>query len=331
MQAPHGTFENPRPYDILCGRNRNSFNNIGNRRFRITISMNVEKYNSIHSRIERSKFIASLAQTLRYEVGFRFLKRTSGGENNSGTAELSDDEIRAKVGHALRDMAAAIQQNGEDKATPESKVPRPGPYKKQDKSFEQEPLRIVSSSSLEAMSSSGPSSTLDETTAEQQQQDNKPTSAPLSSQVSSDRLTSIQEQDTMDSAAPDQVRSCSSPPLHLMSSKLPTANDMMTPLISNKDKGTNAISQDEDDYFPLDIEDACHRLLEPIHHMIPSLDDHDDFEMDDFWTTIEPLNDHSVLSIAKSSNMSIGASSCDMMSLPSYVSDAMETLSLVSL
>eukprot|EP00980_Cylindrotheca_fusiformis_P015029 scaffold4140_cov81-Cylindrotheca_fusiformis.AAC.6 len=142
-----------RPYDILCGRNRNSFNNIGNRRFRVTISMNVAKYEALRSRNERSQFIAALAQTLKYEVGFRFLKRKSAADiikkkkkNNSSCKnhdplELTDEEIRAKIGHALRDLSAAMKATNNDtdgSSTTASKVPPPLPSKKQVK---KEPLK----------------------------------------------------------------------------------------------------------------------------------------------------------------------------------------------
>ncbi|CAJ1950068.1 unnamed protein product [Cylindrotheca closterium] len=92
-----------RPYDILCGRSKTCFNNIGNRRFRITISMNVEKYDTITNRTERGKFIASLARTFKEDVGFRFVRISK----KNGRVELSDEEIRAKIGHALRDLSKA--------------------------------------------------------------------------------------------------------------------------------------------------------------------------------------------------------------------------------
>lgn len=89
--------------------------------------MNVEKYDSLRSRHERSKFIASLAQTMKYEVGFRFLKR-KGGEQ----LELTDEEVRAKIGHALRDLSTSLRENASNQDA-DSRVPRPLPYKKQDK------------------------------------------------------------------------------------------------------------------------------------------------------------------------------------------------------
>jgi hypothetical protein len=94
-----------RPYDILCGRSKNCFNNIGNRRFRITISMNVKKFDALRSRNERSKFILALAHTLKHEVGFRFLGNNRGGEQ----FELTIEQIRAKIGHALRDLSIPLR------------------------------------------------------------------------------------------------------------------------------------------------------------------------------------------------------------------------------
>ena len=52
------------PYDVICGRGKLSFNNIGNRRFRMIIGMNVSKYNGINSsRHWKGLFIRSLVDT----------------------------------------------------------------------------------------------------------------------------------------------------------------------------------------------------------------------------------------------------------------------------
>eukprot|EP00980_Cylindrotheca_fusiformis_P001860 scaffold417_cov97-Cylindrotheca_fusiformis.AAC.3 len=95
-----------RPYDILCGRSRSSFNNIGNRRFRVTVGMNVKRYDSIATRSERGNFILSLAHTLKDDVGFRFLRILKNGEK----VELTEEEARAKIGHALRDLSASLRE-----------------------------------------------------------------------------------------------------------------------------------------------------------------------------------------------------------------------------
>jgi hypothetical protein len=66
--------------------------------------MNIEKYEQLISRYERSDFITSLSNTLRNEVGFRFLKKSG-----KGYISLSDDEVRAKIGHALRDSIHSLK------------------------------------------------------------------------------------------------------------------------------------------------------------------------------------------------------------------------------
>ncbi|CAJ1931628.1 unnamed protein product [Cylindrotheca closterium] len=108
MQGNNNTGNNDvpadvRPYDILCGRSKTCFNNIGNRRFRITISMNLKKYDSLPNRTERGKFIFTLAQTLQEDAGFRFVRISK----KNGRVELTNEEIRAKIGHALRDLSKA--------------------------------------------------------------------------------------------------------------------------------------------------------------------------------------------------------------------------------
>eukprot|EP00980_Cylindrotheca_fusiformis_P001863 scaffold417_cov97-Cylindrotheca_fusiformis.AAC.6 len=108
-----------RPYDILCGRSKNCFNNIGNRRFRVTMGMNVKRYDSIATRSERGKFIISLAHTLKDDVGFRFFRILKNGEK----VELTEEEARAKIGHALRDLSASLRE-GTSKPPNKPKIAR---------------------------------------------------------------------------------------------------------------------------------------------------------------------------------------------------------------
>lgn len=89
------------PYDVICGRGSLAFNNIGNRRFRVLISMNVDEYNNSQGRHRKGLFIGSLVDTLQHQVGVRFFK-LKGGQ----LIELTDRQIRQKVGHALRDVLA---------------------------------------------------------------------------------------------------------------------------------------------------------------------------------------------------------------------------------
>lgn len=95
-----------RPYDILCGRFKNAFNHVGNRRFRVTINLNLQRYIQAEKKQEKTTLIIELVRILKQDVGVRFLKK-----KGPGYIELSEKQAREKVGHALRDMAVAQQQS----------------------------------------------------------------------------------------------------------------------------------------------------------------------------------------------------------------------------
>ena len=48
------------PFDVLCGRDKKCYNNIGNRRFRILINSNLPRYLRCSNRKERSRSPTSL-------------------------------------------------------------------------------------------------------------------------------------------------------------------------------------------------------------------------------------------------------------------------------
>jgi hypothetical protein len=102
------------PFDVLCGRDKSCYNNVGNRRFRVLISLNLHRYLNCESRFDRSTMILSLSQEL-CESGtcsVRFFKRknnkgaTADDDESSSFIELDNKQIREKVGHALRDAAS---------------------------------------------------------------------------------------------------------------------------------------------------------------------------------------------------------------------------------
>lgn len=88
-------------YDVLCGRHKASFNNIGNRRFRVTVSLSLSRYMSAPSRKDKTVVIKSVAALIQSNGG-RFLQRTRGA-----WVDLNEKQAHEKVGHALRDMAMA--------------------------------------------------------------------------------------------------------------------------------------------------------------------------------------------------------------------------------
>lgn len=97
-------IDNIRPYDIICGRNNGAHNCVGNRRFRITIMMNLKQYAEAPNRDEKTQVIKSVIELLldTEEANARFIKKVGDGMY----IRLKGKQIREKVGHAFRDMIA---------------------------------------------------------------------------------------------------------------------------------------------------------------------------------------------------------------------------------
>jgi len=107
----------PGPYDIVCGRNSGAYNYIGNRRFRVTIEMNLQRYIDSPTREDKTNVIKSIVWMLHEQVGARFLKKEtskkSSGSRRRGTPRytiMTDKQAREKVGHALRDLVITARK-----------------------------------------------------------------------------------------------------------------------------------------------------------------------------------------------------------------------------
>ncbi|KAL3938247.1 MAG: hypothetical protein SGBAC_006806 [Bacillariaceae sp.] len=293
---------------------------------------------------------------MRYEVGFRFLKKKNSGKNGE-TVDLTDDEVRAKIGHALRDLSTVLRENGGDEGSPDSRVPRPGPYKKQDKQLHSD----CSSESLDTLPTGN--DTAEECDAKPAARIVSPPSAPVSSSFvdkTAFMATYQEEQKASKSktaATPDQVRSLS-PPIEQMAN-LPLSTDK-TPLKSNQVKSLKKKLGGKDKenlkLFTLEVGDACESLLSPPpESLLPPLDYDDD--LDEYWTHAELQNErsghsrsgHSRSGRSHRTAMSIGTfelanersgrSQRTAMSVGTFdmslnssccLSDAVETISLVS-
>lgn len=107
------------PYDVISGRGSLAFNNIGNRRFRILIGLNLDRYSMAEGRHQKGKFIGNLVNEIMNEIGAKFFKYQKGQ-----LIELTETQIRQKVGHALRDtlvFQASQQKLQQKKKTEERK------------------------------------------------------------------------------------------------------------------------------------------------------------------------------------------------------------------
>jgi hypothetical protein len=98
--------------DVICGRSKMAFNNVGNRRFRATISLALEHFMKASERKDKSVVIGSVTDLLLSNSG-RFLQqvhKNKGGRSGLVFYALTKKQSRLKVGHALRDMALAASR-----------------------------------------------------------------------------------------------------------------------------------------------------------------------------------------------------------------------------
>merc|ERR1712238_618711 len=145
------------PFDVLCGRNKTSYNNIGNRRFRILINLNLPHYLECQSRNERSKMILSLTRDLcccsdesqiydklpSPNSCVRFFKSQKGVNE---LIELDFKGCREKIGHALRD--AATQHNNSNNSSKNKEVIYETTRKQQQQQQQKEEEAIVALTNL---------------------------------------------------------------------------------------------------------------------------------------------------------------------------------------
>ena len=93
------------PYDVLCGRDKLAFSNIGNRRMRVFIELHLREYLDASSRGQKSYIIKKVVNTVR-KCGGRFLKWS---DQAHGYAEIGDKKAHEKCSHAFRDMVTSRQ------------------------------------------------------------------------------------------------------------------------------------------------------------------------------------------------------------------------------
>mmetsp|Transcript_11916 Transcript_11916/g.19746 ORF Transcript_11916/g.19746 Transcript_11916/m.19746 type:complete len:235 (-) Transcript_11916:54-758(-) len=94
----------PKRFDIICGRDKLSHAHVGNKRFRIVVEMNRERYQTAPSRDEKTRITCDIVSMIRScRPGGRFLKMDEMEDSNTGTwKDVGDDYAREKVSHALR-------------------------------------------------------------------------------------------------------------------------------------------------------------------------------------------------------------------------------------
>lgn len=96
--APPTSLDELGRYDIICGRHIAAYNNVGNRRFIVTVSLALGRYTCALTRLDKTAVIKSIVDTVR-GVGGHFLIRRDGA-----WIELTASQAHDKIRHTLRDM-----------------------------------------------------------------------------------------------------------------------------------------------------------------------------------------------------------------------------------
>lgn len=86
----------------------------GNKRFRETITNAVHEYNKAESRMQKSMVVLSVFDSIRARGG-RFLKHD---ETEGSWYELSDQQTKEKIAHAVRDAVNSIEAKRAGKKSP---------------------------------------------------------------------------------------------------------------------------------------------------------------------------------------------------------------------
>jgi hypothetical protein len=88
----------PSSYSVVCGRGKDSFNHVGNRRFRALVTMFIERYSQAGSKVAKSAIVSEIIDVIR-RAGGNFCKLQRGA-----WFEVGDHQAREKVGALLRDL-----------------------------------------------------------------------------------------------------------------------------------------------------------------------------------------------------------------------------------
>jgi hypothetical protein len=111
--------EQPKNYDIICGRNSGAYNSVGNRRFRVIIEMNLQRYIDSPTREDKTNVIRSIVWMLQEDIGARFLKKSivkqPNGTKVTKYTVMTEKQAREKVGHSLRDLVITSRKEQEQK------------------------------------------------------------------------------------------------------------------------------------------------------------------------------------------------------------------------
>jgi hypothetical protein len=88
----------PSDYSVVCGRGKDSFNHVGNRRFRILASMFIDRYSQADNKTAKSAIVSEIIDVIR-KAGGIFCKYKKGA-----WFKVRDHTAREKVSSLMRDL-----------------------------------------------------------------------------------------------------------------------------------------------------------------------------------------------------------------------------------
>jgi hypothetical protein len=92
-------------FDVVCGRGKGSYNRPGNRRFRHIVCQHIAAYQTAKNKIVKGVVLNTIIERVKTQNygRARFIKPIK----NGSWVELSDDQAREKVGHAIREAMSS--------------------------------------------------------------------------------------------------------------------------------------------------------------------------------------------------------------------------------
>jgi hypothetical protein len=85
-------------YSVVCGRGKDSFDHVGNHRFRILAKLSIERYSNADSRTEKSAIVSEIIAVI-HQAGGIFCNFKKGE-----WCEVGDHQAREKVSSLMRDL-----------------------------------------------------------------------------------------------------------------------------------------------------------------------------------------------------------------------------------
>lgn len=110
-EEPFGTdMQGPATYDVICSRAKQFYQLPGCQRFRHIVRAAIPAYMKACSRLDKSSVIASIIDMVIHHPDFGRIRFWKYNNASNTWVMLNSDQIRDKVGHALREMIQEMKR-----------------------------------------------------------------------------------------------------------------------------------------------------------------------------------------------------------------------------